>query len=205
MESTLLSVTSKAKSALEVTFTHLDAEDTYSVSLEENSTKIWRVSYMEDGTRKELVGRVAKITKYDQQGPVKEYRPGIVDLVLRTTSGYKVTFDTSDDFKAGSVTIDAKDIRSIKDVETVPCPDPGQAPKPIMVPADAFNFIQQIYPDKYMILDHIPNRLCFRFPISSSCRSAFPVSLKRRWYYRNARTSRFRLRQYQSPDFSGCW
>ena len=159
MESTLLSVTSKAKSALEVTFTHLDAEDTYSVSLEENSTKIWRVSYMEDGTRKELVGRVAKITKYDQQGPVKEYRPGIVDLVLRTTSGYKVTFDTSDDFKAGSVTIDAKDIRSIKDVETVPCPDPGQTPKPIMVPADAFNFIQQIYPDKYMILDHIPNRL----------------------------------------------
>ena len=159
MESTLLSVTSKAKSALEVTFTHLDAEDTYSVSLEENSTKIWRVSYMEDGTRKELVGRVAKITKYDQQGPVKEYRPGIVDLVLRTTSGYKVTFDTSDDFKAGSVTIDAKDIRSIKDVETVPCPDPGQVPKPIMVPADAFNFIQQIYPDKYMVLDHIPNRL----------------------------------------------
>lgn len=159
MKSTLLSVSSKSKQVLEVTFTHLDDQETYTVSLEENSTKIWRVSYMEDGARKKIVGRVAKITKYDQAGPVKEYRPGVIDIVLRTSSGYKVTFDTSDDFKAGSVTMDVKDIRSIEDVEYTECPDPGQVPKPIMVPADAFNFIKQVYPDKYNVFDMIPNPL----------------------------------------------
>ena len=46
MESTLLKVTPMLKNRLEVTFTHLDEQDSYTVDLEENSNTVWKVQYM---------------------------------------------------------------------------------------------------------------------------------------------------------------
>ena len=160
MGSTLLKVTPKLMNRLEITFIHLDENDSYKVNLEENSNQVWKVTYMHEGTLKELTGRVSKITTYDQIGPEKSVSPGIVDMVLRTRSGYKITFDTSNDFAAGSVSIDANNLRSCKEAEYVPAPNPEHRPdKPIIVPIEAFNFIQRIYPKCYDTMEKIPNKL----------------------------------------------
>lgn len=160
MKSTLVSVDPIAKNSLDITFTHVNLEDNYSVNLEENSNKIWRILYMENGILNEAIGKVKKIIKYEQRGPQQVYRPGIVDLVLKVSSEYKITFDTSDDFEAGSVTVDARNLRALLPVETIPCPDPDDdRHRPIHVPKQAFNFIKLVYPDKYMILEVIPNQL----------------------------------------------
>ena len=49
MTSNLLKVTHSIKKKLDITFNHLDAKDDYTVSLEENSNKVWKVEYNADG------------------------------------------------------------------------------------------------------------------------------------------------------------
>ena len=160
MESALLKVTPDMKKVLEVTFSHLDAKDSYAIDLQEGSNDVWKVAYMCDGTLSELVGKVVKIAEYSQTGPQRKLSPGVVDLVLKVRSGYKVTFDTSDDFKAGSVTVDVANLRSVKKLEYVPVPDPGQDKrKAIIVPVEAFNFMQHAYPEYYATMEEVPNRL----------------------------------------------
>ena len=159
MTSNLLKVTHSIKKKLDITFNHLDAKDDYTVSLEENSNKVWKVEYNADGEYKHLTGKVSKINQYEQIGPQKEISPGVVDLILKTRSGCKITFDTSDDFKAGSETVDVSNVRAIAESKYVPCPNPGQdVRKPIIVPVEAFNFIQSIYSDA-ATLTEIPNHL----------------------------------------------
>lgn len=160
MESALLKVTHALKKRLELTFTHLNAEDSYTVSLEENSNDVWKVTYNADGELKHLVGKVSKINLYNQSGPQKEISPGIVDLVLRVRSGCRITFDTSTDFEAGSETIDVSNIRAVTESKYIPCPNPDlDVRKPIIVPVDGFAFIKSIYPNDYSTFEEIPNKL----------------------------------------------
>ena len=169
MESTLLKVTPMLKNRLEVTFTHLDEQDSYTVDLEENSNTVWKVQYMCEGALQKLIGKVSKITAYEQTGPQRKLSPGVVDMVLRTRSGYKITFDTSDDFSSSSETIDVLNLRSVRAAEYVPAPNPEHRPdKPIIVPPEAFNFIQMIYPECYNTLEKIPNKLITDKTINAS-------------------------------------
>lgn len=161
MKSTLLNVNTKQVNSITLTFTHLDPKESYSVKLEEDSNKVWRVLYVKNGRLLEIIGKVIKIIPYEEvttntwyeslySGESKEYKP----------TKYKIKFDASDDFESKQEIVEAVDIRLIKPLEYTPeCGKPHDIHKPIIVPEEAFNFIQKIYPNKYEEIDIIPNPL----------------------------------------------
>ena len=170
MESTLLNVTTKRRDSITLTFSHLDPKDTYSVKLEEDSNKVWRVKYVKNGQLLEVIGKVIKIIPYEEVVTNSWYETLYSGESLESKpTKYKIKFDASDDFESKQVIVEAVDIRSIKPLEYEPeGGKPHDIHKPILVPEEAFNFIQKIYPNKYDEIDMIPNPLLTDKTINAS-------------------------------------
>lgn len=153
INSPLLRVSSHLKSMLVLQFKHLNPCESYEVGLIEGARTLWEVQYVKNGALQGLIGRVSRITRYDQEGFCSE----------DCKAFYKITFDTSNKFSSKKITIDANNIRLIKlsseDDEDYPIHPEDKPGTPIVVPPDAFNFLKRTYKDRYKYLRRIPNPL----------------------------------------------